>query len=274
VDVESYSVKDVASILLGELGANLALGEPNSSGSLVTSFSVRRWNFKIEQALESKRQQKGKGVMSLHRYISFLFSELCTNFGPFDFEAMNEAERLAALNTFAFADIMTAYTWIRKQCIGEKLQLDVTCPSCGSKFTYVADLNSLTVRTAKSIDDLKWTYSLLEPFAYGKEQVTEIEFGPLRWHSLANAKIELGARKPQILCSSVLGINGRSVVVPESQFAEMGKRDLETILYWIDKNAIGPEMILEVSCPTAGCGTELKKLIDWGYDSFFSVSFH
>ena len=263
----------IVEVPLGELGANLAMGEPDDSGVYVTRLSAKRWNLFTEQTLEGKRQQqKGKGGMSLHRYVNLLFSELCLNFGPYNFETSGEAEKAAILNRFTFADIMTAYTWLRKQCLGTDLKYKVTCPACGAAFVWVGDLDTLPIRTASKVEDTYWKHKVLEPFEFRKEQVEEIEFGPLRWASLANAKIEAGARKPQVLCSSVVKVNDKPTSVFEQEFREMGKRDLETILVDIDKHSIGPVMVLDIDCKDERCGHSFKKLIDWGYDDFFSVS--
>lgn len=266
------NVPKIKLVDLGDLGANLALGVPNADGVYQRTIQTRRWNLTKENEIEAKRRRKGKGAHSMYSWVTMLLSEMCPVLGPHNLENMTEAERILAINGLHFGDVLTAYSWLRRDALGEELKLQVKCPECGFEFPYPTDLNTLPIRTAESVEDTRWIYVPHHPFEIRGQTVQEFEMGSMLWSSLSGTKPEHGATKAEALHSSIFKINSREVNLTKEELGEMSKRDIESMLAAIERFAIGPDLALEVTCKDARCEAEFRSQLDWGYDSFFSTS--
>lgn len=263
----------IKEVEMGELGARLALGIADPNGIFQKEISTRRWNLTKEGEIASKRRNtKGKGALSMYTWVTMLLSEMCTTLGPYQLDGMTEAEKLMAVNSFHLGDVLTAYSWLRREAMGKELRLRLECPSCEFQFPFPADLDTLVIRTADSIADTRWVYVPRDTFEVRGKPVENIEFGSMLWSALSQTKIELGASKTETIHASAYKINGEEIALTRDELGEMSKRDLETILDLIDRYSIGPNLAIDAKCRDQRCEYEFKTMIDWGYDSFFSIS--
>jgi hypothetical protein len=157
--------------------------------------------------------------------------------------------------------------------MGKDLDLNTTCPVCGNKFVWSADLDTLPVRIANSVDELCWEYQLLEPINIRGDEIKSFGVGPVRWADIES--VDPGDESTQelaVLLGAIHSIDGREVRLTENDLDELGKRDLEEILAKIATSSLGPDMAVEVTCPIKICKANWRIMIDWTYDSFFGVS--
>lgn len=263
----------IKEVEMGKLGAQLALGIAGTNGVYQRDIQTRRWNLSKESEIASKRRNaKGKGALSMYNWVSMLLSEMCVVLGPHRFEGMNEAEKLLAVNSFLLGDVLTGYSWLRREALGNELRLKLECPNCDLRFSFAADLDTLVIRTADSVEDTRWVYAPYDPFEVRGKLVKHIEFGSIAWSSLSTTKLELGATKTETIHASTYKINGEEIALVRDELGDMSKRDLETILDLIDRYSVGPNLAIEAKCRDQRCECEFRTMIDWGYDSFFSIS--
>lgn len=262
-------------IELRELGARLPLGVVGTDGLIHKDIACKPWRGREEREVsgfKSESQEKGDFVT---RLISFMF----TRIGPHDFESMKEAERKAVVATLYMGDVLYMYVWLRVQCLGKSLKMDLTCLRCNFEFPYDADLNTVVVRTADSLENAKWSYVLKSPFEIRGEMANSFDLAPTRWQTMETSikkQYDAGdangsGTKMDMIEGCIKRVTGREdMVLISKEFDDMLKVDIERLATRIDKHEVGPDLSVKEKCPR--CKRDFVTTLDWGYESFFGDS--
>lgn len=260
-------------VQLKELGAHLPLGILDS-GSYVRDIALRPWRMAEERELGRIRDANKDA--NIATFVSLVLSVMCTRLGPHDFGNMKPEQRRVIIGQMFMGDVLYVYVWLRVQTMGNMLDLNLTCASCGHKFPFKADLETVEVETAETEDAASWTYKLRDPFKIRDRMADAIRMGPTRWNALemmdGRGGMNTGAAKAGIIqgCFRGLADDDKPMVIGDSELDDMSKWDLEHLTTEIDDYSIGPNMAVEGKCPR--CNRDFRTSMDWGYDSFFGVS--
>lgn len=265
-------------VLLKDLGPTLPLGIADASGVLHREIECRRWRGAEEREagrLQADSKERGD-------FVSRLMAFMYTRIGEHNLDDMKDAEKQVILSKMYMGDVFYMYVWLRTRCLGTSLKMDLTCPRprCPDTFPFDADLNTLEVRTADSLDAVKWSYDLHEPFDLRGGQAQGFELGPIRWvameevirKALKNSdQGDPGMAKMDTIFNCIQSVKGVDplVMIPR-ELDELGKIDIEMLSNKIDEHEVGPDMSVEEKCPR--CKRTFRTSLDWGYESFFGVS--
>jgi hypothetical protein len=199
--------------------------------------------------------------------------------GHHDFSAMSMAEREVVISQMFFGDGLYAYVWLRTQCVGEEIKLDLTCPNCSFEFKYGADLGTIEVRTAEDLEAVSWEYELKHPFEIRGKETSGFKLAPSRWstiHQATKTALETGVINPNgtkmdVMQSCIAEANGIGpMVLTSTELDNMAKVDIEGLASQIDEHEIGPNMLVDEKCPR--CRRRVRVSLDWDYASFFESS--
>jgi hypothetical protein len=259
---------------LAELGPRLPIGVAAPDGTLSKELECRDWRGREEREVDRlKRKSRQKGD-----FISRLLGYMFTRIGPHEVATLQTAEVHSAISKLWRADAMYMYVWLRTQCIGHDLDLELTCRQCGFRVPWQGDLRTLEIRTTESLEPLEWTYELVKPFELRGETVETLTLRPNRWMFFeelvrrAMAEGDSGVVSVDLIRDAIVGVNGaketRALVASDLDL--MTKRDLEALSSAIDKRELGPDLSITETCPR--CNLQFQTSMDWGYASFFSIS--
>lgn len=258
---------------LAEHGSVLPIGILDVSGTLHRGIECREWRLKEERELGAALERVESARMG--QYISTVIGTLCTQLGPFKLDTMKPAERSVIISQMWMPDVFFVYLWLRVQTMGKILTLKLTCPNCGHRFDYSADLSSVMITSAEKIEDSRWDYQPQRAFEMRGKKVEKMTFGPARWAAIdaLGDKVgkNFGVMKAGLILGSIHEVNGASgVAYADHELDEMYKIDVETLTNLIDKMSLGPDMSVEDVCEK--CGKQYRSTLDWGNDAFFAVS--
>lgn len=275
----------VKRVTLAELGPSLPIGTVDpATNRLVKALSHKRWSLKTEKIIGRLRESNRRNTHA--RLATMIIGALYEQFGHHAFvfeepEGKKNAAKspwfqtLATLSSMWFGDMMYAYFYLRRECIGPSIDMDIACAVCGAKQVFVANLDTLEVKTVDELASVFWKYKLLDPMTIRGKEVVELVFGPSRWSAVEAAGsgggFDVGAAKSSLIASSIAEVPGHGqIVVVDAELEDMSKRDLESILNGLEANGIGPDMTIESEC--GSCKNEFRAALDWTYDSFFKAS--
>lgn len=272
---ETKSMRTVVSTskTLVENGASLPIGIPDRSGAINRSIEVRPWRMKEERELGAIIERlKGSRVS---QYVPSVLSVMCTRLGPHDLSAMKEVERQIIISQMWMADVFFAYMWLRVQTMGETVGMDLHCPACMAEIPFVADLNTMAVRSVEKAEDAQWWYDVRKPFQARNKEAKRLLIGPPRWATLENMSDQTGKNpgelKAAMINGSVIQIEGieGQLVLAHNEMDEMHKVDFEQLATMIDVNAVGADLSVEASCKK--CKQDFRASIDWTGEGFFGA---
>jgi len=272
---EDVSAKKPRRIIttLGELGPQLPVGF-NVGGTLVKDLKTRPWKTKDERELSKLKKPK----MSMATYIAIVLGQMCSKFGPHEFNQDTKmGERQLAVAQAYMGDVFYAYMYLRTQVIGSELKMTITCPTdgCGN-FGFVGDLNSTEVSRIDSLEQLDWFQDLRDPIELRKQTITKFRLRAPRWNTLVSHSkddtMTMSMGKIMAAQGSIVGLNEdpSEIALTDSEFDELSKYDLERIAGRVNDEFVGPKMVVEGNCPK--CEREFAAPIDWSYDRFFTTS--
>jgi hypothetical protein len=267
------SPKGTTKTLLSDLGARLPFGV-EVDGAYHTDLACKRWTFRQEREVDKLKRGARKGPDFPSRLLAFML----TRFGPHDFETMKEPEKLAILGKAWLGDVMYSYIWLRTQCIGTEFNMDLECPHCGAELPFRADLSTLEVRCADSLEQVLWKYRLRDSFPFRGSPAEGFVMGPCRWHAIQQAMRAArhsasgsGGMKQFLILGGIAEVIGRGpVAVVENDLYEMSKYDMESLFAEIDEHEVGPDLSISHECDV--CERNIYTSLDWGYESFFGLS--
>lgn len=277
------SLKDAAEpkikqVLLKELGPTLPLGIPDANGVLHRNIEVRRWRGAEEREVSQIRTDSKERGDFISRLLGFMFTQV----GEHNFDKMKEPERQVVISQMHMGDVLYMYVWLRMKCLGSSVKMNLTCPRsrCSFEFPFDADLNSIEVRTAATLEDVKWSYDLLDPFDLRGSKATGFDLGPIKWGSmeesirkaLETGDTDAGMPKMDMIKQCIQGVKGRDpMVLIDSELDEISKLDIETLVSRLDEHEIGPDMSVDVE-KCKRCKKPFRTSLDWSYGNFFGVS--
>jgi hypothetical protein len=258
---------------LKELGKNLPLGVLDKDNKHNKCLSFKPWRMKEEKEL-GRLAQENKNT-NIGRHISMILATMCEKIGPHDFSQMKFEEKIIIISQMFVGDVFYAYCDLRKENIGNILEMIVPCPRCGHQFDFSADLNTLEVITAESQDEMTWEYDLKHPIEIRGKKITGFKLGLPLWNTIEGA-VDTGAGeacvKDRVIRGCIRGIKGdnKTIIITPEELDELSKFDIERLVRKIDNNVLGPVMTLECKCDK--CQAEIVKPIDWRKESFFGDS--
>lgn len=271
---ETEETKGTTKQTLAELGAQLPFGV-EADGAFHTALACKRWTFRQEREVDALKKGGRKGLDFPSRLLSFML----TQFGPHDFESLKEPEKLAILGRAWMGDVMYAYIWLRNECIGSDFYMDLECPHCNAEIPFKADLKTLEVRCADTLDQVRWEYQVRDPFELRGSKVEKFVMGPCRWNAIQTAFKEArgkggggtGGLKQHLTLGAISEVAGRDpIALIERDLWDMSKYDLELMFSEIEDHEVGPDLSITHECDQ--CERKIFTSIDWGYESFFGMS--
>lgn len=262
---------------LGELGPVLPIGIKDDSGRYHKDIAVRPWTLKEEREL-GKARGEGEG-MRVGRYVNTILSTLCTRLGPHDLEGMELAKRQAVISTMLMPDVFYAYCWLRREAIGNELELEITCGKCSPPhaFPYSGLMDSLEVTCVDQEEDARFDFQLETPIMVRGTKISLLSVGPQLWNVLeilgdkGIKRFDTGAAKAGVIYGSIKSVGELGEVpLAEGEIDTMRKRDFERLSDMIDERGVGPVMTIEGDCPK--CKRKFQHVLEWASDDFFAIS--
>jgi len=235
---------------------------------------MRRWNLKAEKELGALIGEN-KGI-SVSYYTAMILSRMCTHIGHHDFTRSDMKPEAKALmvDSMYMGDVYSAWLHLRVKALGNILDLEIVCPTCDHTNQVPADLNTVEITTAESLEDLYWEYDLTEPIEIRGKKVTGFKFGPARWSVMGqiDSPDNVGEAKAKIIIGSIVELKGHhaEIALASHELDDLGKLDYETISAMVNDHMLGPDMSIETKCKK--CRRPIVQSIDWNYSNFFSVS--
>lgn len=251
------------------------MGIPGPDGKLQKDIACKPWRGREEREVGQLRGESREEGNSTTKLLAYMFERI----GHHDFTGMSMPEREVVVSQMFFGDALYAYVWLRTQCIGDLLSLDLTCPNCSFEFKYKADLSTIEVRTAEELEAVSWEYELKHPFEIRGKPATAFELSPSRWatiHRATKTALETGVVNPNstkmdVMQSCIAGIAGVGpLALAPHELDDMTKLDIEGLAGQIDEHEIGPDMMISEKCPR--CRRRVRVSLDWDYASFFESS--
>jgi hypothetical protein len=238
-------------------------------GALSRDIEVRPWRLKEERELGELRDKNKK--VSGFKYATMLLGTICSKLGPHDFSEPSTklTKKSLVISQMFLGDVIYAYLWCRRNTIGPTLEMRLQCPACEEKYSFNANMDSIPITKASSVEDTMWEYKLKTPFKIRGKMAETLTFGPAKW-SVFEGVTGVGSLKASTIVGSLYKIDGVPSMVAKNELDEMMKADLELIIRKIDDHHVGPDMSLEMTCPH--CDHEYKSTIDWSGEDFFGAS--
>ncbi len=261
-------------ILLRDLGAQLPFGVAGKDGVLQKGFASKPWRGKEEREVGKIRTAVRADPTS---FVTRLLGYMFTQVGSYNFEAMSDAEKVLVVSQMRSGDVLYLYVWLRAQCIGNEVGMDLSCPHCGRSVPYAADLNTLEVRCAEKAGDADWTYQLRDPFQIRGNEVKALKISPIRWSTsedvmrAASGKKQGGVSNMDVLYGCIHGsVDGPELALAITDLDEMTKFDIERLVALLSESEVGPDLSVTDNCPA--CLREFTVTMEWAYNDFFSPS--
>lgn len=259
---------------LKELGSSLPCGILGSGGRSRT-FRLRPFRMKEERELSKLRD--GANSLTFGTFVSEVLSMMIQTVGPHTFDTISAAQRKLVLSQMEMADVLYMYLYLRYEAMGseEPVVLPIMCPNCHHQFRVDADLGTLEVKVVPdSTADLRRLCKLRDGLVIQGAMRDTVWLAPLKWSVSDSPMFNAGSASIALIVqSSIVGANGVNLnpfIISDPELDEMTKRDIEIISADINNNTPGPVMAVKSDCPK--CKNQLVKMLDWGYDSFFSKS--
>ncbi len=260
---------------VAEHGDSLLIGQA-AGGTLSRDMSFKPWRMREEReiaaSLEANNHQQ---KMNAAEFASMVLGAMCPTLAGANLADMKPAERRLFISQLFMGDVLYAFIRLRIHAMGSVLTVNTACRSCGFKFPFDADLNTMEVTVAESLEDTRWTYDLKRPLVIRGKKVERILFGAPRWQTVEathrNVSNTIVGARPDVIAACFLtaeGVDGGPVAAVELD--EMSKLDMECISAAIDRNTVSPDFSIEMDCPS--CKLHQTHVIDWHYGPFFMAS--
>jgi hypothetical protein len=256
---------------LDDLGPSLPVGIEGPAGDRLLDYSFRPWRTSTELAVSKVRDRER--TLTPAQTVSVVLAHLLRTWGGLDFDRLTEGERRLALARAYAADVYVAWVQLRRQVLGNEYEQRVTCGFCRHAFVYAVDLGSLEVRALDSDEEVSRPALLRDGLLYQGQERRVLTLRPVAWATYEGmaATFDVARLKLGVLAGAIWGIEGadRNPVrlVPEQ--IDLTKRDLEALVRAIDDEEPGPNLALDLACPS--CGTPIRQALSWVYDPFFSA---
>lgn len=259
---------------VGALGYSLPVGAFLPTGERARTFAFKAWRSADELELGKIRDRDrtmSSGVFTA-RVLAHFLTEWCGQ----PLASLAGPERLLMLNRAWAGDVYHAWMQLRREALGNDLDMRVTCGTCRAAFDYSVDLGSVEESTIDSADDLRVPHRLRDGVEIGGETRRAMTLEPLRWaiyESLGDSGpgLNIGAVKLGLVRGAAVALEGCNpeVPLPGGTWDDLTKFDLETLTARINDLQPGPTLAIETACPR--CGSQVVRSISWTYDGFFSV---
>ena len=259
---------------LGECGKNLPIGI-EENGKLIKPFDLKPLDWKLEKQIGDEWKGR-RDQITVSDYVGTILSYTVTTIGDMDLQKHKFPKRLLIFNQMYSADVFYIYAYLRLISLGSELKVkDTPCPSCGHKFLFVADLTSIEVVTATDPSKLIKKVTLRDGFELAGERRFEIRIKPTRWNMMGNqfGDADTDAQMFAVMLMNALdGVEGlpEGATITQREIEQFSKYDMAIIDEEMDEVLCGPRWEIEGKCPQ--CHADFFHLINWGYESFFSIS--
>lgn len=250
----------------GERGNLLPSGDQPSR-----SFAFMPWRTRDEKIVCGVRD-KDRAITPAG-FAGVVMAHFLTDFAGHNFAGLTMPERRLQIARSYAGDIFSVWFQLRREAMGEDLDIQLACGSCRYEFTLGVDLSTVTVKCAEDGADLRRKVPLRDGFDWKGETATAVTLEPLRWgfYESINASLNTGEIKARAAARAIVEVNGKPLAapLPESALDDLSKRDFEAITATLDSENLGPDLAVQEYCPK--CGSKVLRQIPWMYDSFFSA---
>lgn len=267
---------------LGEWGAKLPIGVEmeGTDAAPVKPFRLRDFTTAREKEV-GRLKDKSKKNKSLGTFVSDVLTVMVQTVGPHNFDKMDEKQRRLALAMLRFPDVMYLWCYLRYESMDhEPIAMHIKCPYCGHGYRFDADMATMDVKVlpegGKVLSRLttlkkgiiirdtkrgwvKWTvprWALFESNELAVKNQTERE--------------AVMARNTIVDAEGFVSDSGTPLMVLDDEIDTLYKYDRAGLFQDIEEYTPGPVMTIETTCEGPGCGEELRQMIDWRYESFFT----
>lgn len=254
---------------LAALSRLLPLGVTTAGGLCAKDVTFRPWRMREEKELASL-QEEHKGLTG-PQFATLVLATMCPSIGGLNLENMKMVERRMHIGQMFMGDVLTAYFHLRIHALGKEFPIKIACRQCADKFTFNADLETLEVTAADTVPDSQWRFKLTDPFKLRGKDAEEFVMGPPRWNAIEAIRGGGLSVRPALFPACIHEVVGQPPApLASHELDDMSKRDVERLSREINDLLIGPDMSVEITCPT--CRAEQKTQIEWNYGSFFMTS--
>ena len=263
--------QEMNKITLQELGSQLPIGFEN--GQLHREFTLKPYRMKEERLIGQIYEKKQN--VSMGKFVTSVLSIMIKSLGSLNFEQMNAGERKLILSRMYVGDVIYLYVWLRLEALGNELKINLNCNHCREAFDFVADLNTIEIKTVNTPNELDTKIKLKKGLEINDQIYKDLHLKPSTWNVMENlgngAISNPGKMKAQMFKSCIKDVEGiDDFVITDHVIDEMYKIDIELLVRKIDDIHPGPVMIIEDDCPK--CGQVFTAPIDWSHDNFFGAS--
>jgi len=268
---------------LKERGAKLPIGVVQD-GALRRDFEVLSeddWTPPVERKIGAIR--KDAENMTVGQFVSKILCLTLKRVGKVEFtDRMPQEQKMMLLSEMFQQDVMYMYIWLRYIHIGRYVKMNVECGRCSHEpFDFPADLDTLDVEVypdgVGTLEQLIAVSELKNGMEIGSQRFRYVRIKPVQWkvmEQMTRATTQDDwATSEMMFLNSVVGFVGldRLMVCTQSMLDTMkGKADIEKLKHDVDSISAGADMVVSGKCP--GCNLRFTRLIQWGYESFFSNS--
>lgn len=260
---------------ISELGKRLPIGFVDESGALHRDFSIRQWNWELEERLGDVTSDADTNVM---RYVSHVVAESLETLGTVDLGKLNPLQRLSIVSRMYYSDVLFIYVWIRIEAFGRQLRIEpFPCERCHKSIeNFVGDLHTLEVKEVAT-DALSRTVELEHGVRYADQIRKTLKVEPLRWAFFESGDFTTAIRNAAKLklmtiqhgVAEVVGMP-RPATLTREHVKTMHPREILQLVREIDQCGGGLVMGIGGACPY--CHNEYQHVIDWRFSSFFGSS--
>lgn len=258
---------------LGELGADMPMGI-ETGGTLLKAFASKPWRMKEEKALGKFREENpGQPIGA---FVGKILSTLLTKLGPHQWnDSTSDAEKNLVISQLYLGDVLYIYAYLRKVALGRTIPTTLQCPACRRKNERDLDLDGLDVRVVDDPSQLIGDVELRDGVRVFGEIRKRLRVRPPRWHVMYSPGVRTeneAERTVQLIKECVCGAEGvdpkQPIALLDNDIDELSKADIVTLETAIE-NTAGPQMVVEFRC--SGCGTEIRQMVDYRYENFFTI---
>lgn len=253
-------------------GMQVPVGTRMADGSVERGFAFKGWRSKDEREIGAIRDDQR--AISAAAFVSEVLALLLTRWCGHSFEGMSRPERRLVLNRAPAADIYHAWVQLRREVLGTKYDLGLTCGMCRGEFVLEVELGSIDLLVVADDDEQHTPYALRDGIEYRSEERKVLTLKPVPWSvyeiATAGGSLNTGDIKLAVLAGAVHRVEGVDEPVHlTAAELDLTKYDLEALSSHVDDIQPGPDLSVQVSCPH--CATPARHAISWLYDSFFSM---
>lgn len=219
-------------------------------------FTIREITGADEEAL-SKRDIKENGG----KFVNTLLERCITSIGEITPKDVGMAKWKEIIRSLSVGDQDYALLQIRKETLGEEIEMSHTCPMCNTALTTIVDVDEIAINPFGG----EFTVDFTLPKGYKDKEGNVHTMGRLRFPKGLDREIldpvarkNIGQANTLLItrCIEELG----TVYLTDKVVRELGLRDREYLLKLLKENNFGVNLFTDITC--TDCGHEFKTTLN------------